>query len=260
MDSAIASVALVIEAPVRLFIGSSKEGLEVARNLQAELESMHVCEVDRWDVDVFEPSGYTLDSLLTAAAKVDFAVLIASPDDIVVSRGVTTPSVRDNILLEFGLFAGALGRERTYLLAIGDRDLKLPTDVLGLTRLPYNKRSDGNLRGEVNEAVLKIQKQVGARGRRAYLGAASGDARPQVTALEREIELLCSNARAQGWKIRTNSITTLRLRSPKGKPFTLAKRAPDVTRDDLRRFAAELRASGMRVNSSVRRPVRESPL
>ena len=101
--------------PVRLFIGSSAEGLAVARNLHAELERHSVCEVVRWDQNVFEPSGYTLDSLLTTAASVDFAVLVASPDDVTVSRGSEEPSVRDNIILEFGLFAGALGRERTYL-------------------------------------------------------------------------------------------------------------------------------------------------
>ena len=110
---------------VRLFIGSSAEGHAVARNLQAELEAMSVCEVERWDQNVFEPSGYALDSLLEVAARVDFAVLVASPDDVSVSREVESPSVRDNVILEFGLFAGALGRERTYLLATGDRSLNL---------------------------------------------------------------------------------------------------------------------------------------
>lgn len=45
-----------------------------------------MCEVDRWDDNVFEPGGYALDSLLAVAAWSTFAVLIASPDDVVVSR------------------------------------------------------------------------------------------------------------------------------------------------------------------------------
>ena len=92
----------------RLFLGSSSEGREVARNLQAELGS--TVEVVRWDQNVFEPSGYTLDSLLSIAETVDFAVVVATPDDVTMSRGETTLSARDNIVLEFGLFAGALGR------------------------------------------------------------------------------------------------------------------------------------------------------
>jgi len=62
--------------------------------------------------------------------------------------------VRDNVLLEFGLFIGALGRQRAYPLATSD--VKLPTDVLGLTRLPYRVRADNNPRAAVNEAVLQI--------------------------------------------------------------------------------------------------------
>lgn len=247
------------EPPVRVFIGSSIEGHAVARNLQAELEAMDVCEVERWDQIVFEPSGYALDSLLEVASRVDFAVLVASPDDVVVSRGVEAPSARDNVLLEFGLFVGALGRERTYLLATADSTLKFPTDVLGLTRLPYKPRNDDNLRGAVNAAVLQIERQVKRRGRRARSSVASGNLMPDRTALDRELNLVCGNAVAQGWEVKANSATTLRLRSPRGRTLTLQKGKPEVTRADLRRFVAELRAAGLRVNSSVRRPVDESP-
>ena len=244
---------------VHLFIGSSAEGHAVARNLQAELEAMSVCEVERWDQNVFEPSGYALDSLLEVAARVDFAVLVASPDDVSVSREVESPSVRDNIVLEFGLFAGALGRERTYLLATGDRSLKLPTDVLGLTRLPFRPRSDDNLRAAVNEAALQIQRQVERRGRRERAAAPPGSVGSQQAALDREIDLVCANAEAQGWTVKANSRTTLRLRTPRGDTHTLTKGQPVTTREELRHFVAQIRAAGLRVNSSVRRPVEESP-
>lgn len=239
----------------RLFVGSSSEGRDVARSLQAEIVS---CEVVRWDQDVFEPSGYALDSLLNVARSVDFAVLIATPDDTTISRGVTQPSIRDNILLEFGLFASALGRERTYLLATGD--LRLPTDVLGLTRLTYRTRSDGNLRAAVSDAALQVEQRVLSLGRLNHAARPLGGADEQRAALDSEIHRLCGNAAAQGWTVKANSVTTLRLRSPRGKVFSLSKGRPEATRASLRRFAAELRASGLRVNNSVRRPVEESPL
>lgn len=240
--------------PARLFLGSSSEGREVARNLQAELSD--VVEVVRWDQSVFEPGGYTLDSLITTARSVDFAVLVATPDDTTVSRGESKPSARDNIVLEFGLFAGALGRERTYLLATGD--LKLPTDVLGLTRLPYRARPDGNLRAAVSDAALQVEERVRRLGR-VPRHTAPARASASRTALDREIELVCGNATAQGWTVKTNSATTLRLRSPKGKVLTLPKGQPETTRAQLRPFAARLRATGLRVNNALRRPVEESP-
>lgn len=220
---------------------------------------MGVCEVERWDQNLLEPSGYALDSLLEVAARVDFAVLVASPDDVTVGRDLESPSVRDNVVLEFGLFAGALGRERTYLLATGDRSLKLPTDVLGPTRLPFRPRSDDNLRAAVNEAALQIEQQVERRGRRERALVAPGSVGSQQATLDRELDLVCANAEAQGWTVKANSRTTLRLRTPRGNTHTLAKGKPDITREELRRFAAQLRAAGLRVNNSVRRPVEESP-
>lgn len=240
--------------PARLFLGSSSEGREVARNLQAELGG--VCEVVRWDQNVFEPSGYTLDSLLGVAASVDFAVLVATPDDTTVSRGVEASTARDNIVLEFGLFAGALGRKRTFLLATGD--LRLPTDVLGLTRLPYRPQSDDNHRAAVNDAALQIEQQVRSQGR-LVRESAHGSAGSPRAALDQELGILCANATAQGWTVKTNTATTLRLRTPRGRTLTLAKGQPESTRAELRRFAAQLRAAGLRVNTSVRRPVGESP-
>ncbi|WP_432565040.1 nucleotide-binding protein [Kineococcus sp. SYSU DK003] len=243
--------------PARLFIGSSSEGSDVARHLQEVLEGRQVCEVDVWDTSVFEPSGYALDSLLVVAARTDFAVLVASPDDETTSRGDTAPSVRDNIVLEFGLFLGALGRQRTYLLATGP--VKLPTDVFGLTRLPYRARSDGNLSAALNAAALQIAQQVRTLGRRDVNGPSAVDTRTGSEPLEAEITRLRTNAEAQGWTVKTDSATTLRLLSPRGKYHTLTKSKPESTRADLRRFAAELRADGLRVNHAIRRPVEESP-
>jgi hypothetical protein len=245
--------------PARLFIGSSSEGLDVARNLQEELETLKICDVTRWDQDVFEASGYSLDSLLRTAADVDFAVLIASPDDVTVSRSEESPAVRDNIILEFGLFVGAIGRPRTYLLATGPGSLKLPSDMLGLTRLPFRPRPGGNLRGAVNGAVLKLEQQIKALGPRPANGGAPRPREVADGALAKELELLCANAVDQGWSVKANSATTLRLVSPRGRVCTLSKGRPDATREELRRFAKELRSAGLRVNNALRRRVDDSP-
>ena len=41
--------------------------------------------------------------------------MLASPDDEIFKRGTSSPAVRDNLLVEFGLFAGVLGRRRTFV-------------------------------------------------------------------------------------------------------------------------------------------------
>lgn len=241
----------------RLFIGSSSEGKDVARNLQVELGDKW--DVERWDQGgVFEPSGYTLDSLLSVAQRVDFAVLIATPDDTIISRGETQATVRDNIMLEFGLFAGALGRERTFLLATTNQ-LKFPTDILGLTRLPYQNQS--NPRAALNGTALALDRQFTSRGihsaSHVHIDPRGGEA-PHADALAGEIALLCSNAAAQGWLIKTNTSTTLRLVSPRGRTHTFSKQRPRATRIALRTFVKVLRSSGLRVNVALRRPIEDS--
>lgn len=240
----------------RLFLGSSSEGRDVARALQVEL-SDDVVEVDRWDQSVFEPGGYTLDSLIAAADQVDFAVLVASPDDTSVVRGEAQATARDNVVLEFGLFAGKLGRARTYLLAMGG--VRVPTDVLGLTRLPYTERQDGNLRAAVSAAALQVEERVRSLGRVPRDPGGGAEAAGGRSPLDREVDLLVENAVAQGWSVKTNSATTLRLVSPRGRAVAMTKGRPEATRAELRRLAAELRAAGLRVNNVVRRPVDQSP-
>lgn len=255
MGAVAAYGSCVSDAPKpHVFIGSSSEGKDVARYLQVELGA--TCDVSRWDQNVFEAGGYTLESLINTANEVDFAVLVASPDDKTVSRGDTTASVRDNVVLEFGLFAGVLGRDRTYLLAT-DHKMKLPTDLLGLTRLSYNGAAAG--RAAVTGAALELEERFRALGRVRRVAPVGESGRAKAL-LEQELATLCGNAVSQGWAVKTNSTTTLRLRSPRGAQLTLQKGPAGATRQDLRAFVRELRAAGLRVNSSVRRPVDQSPL
>jgi CRP/FNR family transcriptional regulator, cyclic AMP receptor protein len=126
------------EAP-RLFIISSAEGLDVAWGVQKGLERDVLGTV--WTDGVFFAGGYSLEALESAVAGSDFAVAIAQPDDMVLSRGTSSPTVRDNVLFELGLFMGKLSRYRTILVHPRVKDLKLPSDLQGLTLLSYEPSS-----------------------------------------------------------------------------------------------------------------------
>lgn len=235
----------------RVFIGSSSEGRNIGRALQAELLSD--CEVALWDQGVFEPGNYTLESLINKAHRSDFAVLVATPDDMRESRGQTAAVPRDNVILEFGLFAGVLGRRRTYVLAAPGAIL--PTDILGLTRLTYHTQE--NLRAAVAVAADEVRSSIERLGPRHADSSLDGLV-PEDSALTDELAKLAENAAAQGWAFR-DTRTTLRLTSPKGKTFALPKSTSTATREALRPFVARLRAGGLRVNGALRRAPLESP-
>src|SRR3954449_10080972 len=96
-----------------VFIGSSSEGKRYAEYLQAALDDD--CESAVWDQGTFGLSESSLQALVSESQRVDFAVLVLTPDDLTLARGSERPSARDNVILEVGLFVGALGPQRTFI-------------------------------------------------------------------------------------------------------------------------------------------------
>jgi len=62
------------------------------------------------------------------------------------SRGTKNLAPRDNIVFELGLFAGQLGRERTFAVALDSEKegLKLPSDFAGVMHATYTIETDEN--------------------------------------------------------------------------------------------------------------------
>ena len=123
-----------------MFIGSSVEGRRIAEALQLNLDYDLDCTV--WHQGVFALSRGTLDSLVEIASAFDFATLVLTPDDVVRKRGRQRRAGRDNVVFELGLFIGALGPERTFLVHCRDHPIDLPTDLAGVTAATFAERDD----------------------------------------------------------------------------------------------------------------------
>ncbi|GAA6163993.1 hypothetical protein NBRC116590_16970 [Pelagimonas sp. KU-00592-HH] len=67
----------------------------------------------------------------------DFAVAVFSADDRVESRGVEKATPRDNTVFELGLFAGARGEKDHSLQFKRGGDIKVPSDLAGISSLRY---------------------------------------------------------------------------------------------------------------------------
>jgi CRP/FNR family cyclic AMP-dependent transcriptional regulator len=127
----------------RIFIGSSRESLPLARAYKTSLEGVAKTKrlkvsVTIWNKGVFGASAFPVESLEAQLGLSDFAVLVADKDDKVTSRGKRSDAPRDNVVFELGLFMGALGRARTFLLVPRGVKLKIPSDLLGLTPLDFD--------------------------------------------------------------------------------------------------------------------------
>lgn len=158
-----------------VFLGSSTAGQDIADHLKAALERRYGCDATVWHEGVFEVGGYTLESLEEAARTTDFAVLVATPDDTLTSPGGATSSApRDNVVFELGLFIGALGSKRVYIVADKSKvELHLPSDLAGVTWAPYLERASGNMDAAVGSAATQIGTQIRRLGRRSHASGPS---------------------------------------------------------------------------------------
>src|SRR3982751_1861528 len=113
----------------RIFIGSSGKQAKLLKAITRGLED--VAEVEPW-TSTFNPGRSTLDRLVELSQEVDFAAFVFAQDDWTTTdashSGQASP--RDNVVFEAGLFGGALGIRRTFILPANDA--KLTTDLLRL--------------------------------------------------------------------------------------------------------------------------------
>src|SRR5947199_3518948 len=152
----------------RIFLGSSGQQEKLVQALTRGLED--VAHVEPWTTS-FNPGTTTLERLLELAHEVDFAAFVFARDDWTASSppaadpgesGQASP--RDNVVFEAGLFGGVLGMRRTFILHANGT--KLPSDLLGLTCVRYDK---GTSAAEIKLMNQKLRKAIESEGRLARI-------------------------------------------------------------------------------------------
>jgi predicted nucleotide-binding protein len=146
-----------------LFIGSSTEALSIANELQGGFKHDNFDAII-WKDGVFGPGGVAFDSLAQMAGRADFAAFIISPDDTVISRDAEKLAPRDNVIFELGLFMGVLDRQRVFLIREHDSDVKIPSDLLGITQVTYVLKNGGNLATALGPVCTELRKAIAAQG------------------------------------------------------------------------------------------------
>lgn len=113
----------------QIFLGSSVETRSQMEEIGEWIESQgHLPRL--WtDNDIFRLGHSTLDSLHQVARQVDGALFIFGGEDEKWYRGNRVRTARDNVLIEYGLFSGVLGRAATAIVTTGTSDLA--SDVAG---------------------------------------------------------------------------------------------------------------------------------
>lgn len=148
---------------IRVFIISSAEALPMARVVQTAFEHDPFTTIV-WTDGVFKVASYTLQSLEDQVDNSDFAIAIAHADDLTVSRGKDWPSARDNVIFELGLFMGRLGRNRAILMEPREDKVKLPSDLAGVTTIPYRFEKGQDAAALMGPACNQLRDHINSLG------------------------------------------------------------------------------------------------
>jgi predicted nucleotide-binding protein len=116
-----------------IFIGSSKEALEHARQVAAVLSEVKDVKPVLW-TEVFKLGDITFLGIENIARRIAGAVFLATPDDDSVIREQPVRTPRANVLFEYGYLTAMLTRGRVALCRYAG--VELPSDFAGLTYVP----------------------------------------------------------------------------------------------------------------------------
>ena len=155
-----------MDRKINVFIGGSSEALNIAQKVSETLTDSGRFNVVIWNKDTFTYNDSFLSSLIKSSLIYDFGIFVASSDDLALIRKNMDEIPRDNVIFEYGLFLGAMGNKKTFLLQ--EDTCKLPTDLLGYTTPRYKATFKlkewtelvESIAGEMNKQFLKSEIQV----------------------------------------------------------------------------------------------------
>lgn len=150
---------------MNIFIGSSGNALRIAQAIKKNLARILHADIQCWNDKFFEPEDGTLENLYKKVIFYDFAVFVATIDDALTQKRIRDhntistkkcQAVRDNVVFEYGLFSGALGKKHVFLVVEEGADI--PTDFYGVTHIRVKTKKDKDGRKSLLEPKKCYQK------------------------------------------------------------------------------------------------------
>jgi len=141
-----------------IFIGSSTEGLDVARKIQNELS--YEFHVSIWSQGLFDKLGLSvLETLEEIVNTYDYGIFVFTPDDRIESRGQKERIARDNVIFELGMFVGKLSRKKAFLVFPRNNEIHILSDFAGITTAAYDA-SGSNLQAPLGPVCDRIRTSI----------------------------------------------------------------------------------------------------
>ncbi|SEO51109.1 STING domain-containing protein [Mucilaginibacter sp. OK283] len=138
-----------------VFIGYALEASKTAALIKAGLDEIADCK--EWIHD-FDLGKSNYENLVTHIAYYDYAIMIAQGEDLIISRKKSARGTRDNVLFEFGLFAGGLGRSKVFFIM--EQGTRIPTDLYGISLSFIPNKSSPDFKSTVAHSISRIKAHI----------------------------------------------------------------------------------------------------
>ena len=118
----------------------------------------------RWDLepiilDQQASGGQTIiEKLEEYSEEIGYAIVLATPDDEGKAKSEESykSRVRQNVVLELGMFLAKLGREKVAILLKESLNFERPSDIKGLIYIPFEKK--------VDEVAINLIRELSKQG------------------------------------------------------------------------------------------------
>jgi Predicted nucleotide-binding protein containing TIR-like domain len=143
---------------ITVFIGASSEQDAEVRTIAKEIDNEEGCRAAPWNRgSLFTAGAYTMEKLIQITQQVDAALFVFGADDKVEYRNENMYQPRDNVLIEYGLFLGQLGKRNVAFYRNGDT--RTARDVDGVTYINAPNGWNGDVRKDLRAWLQKAQQR-----------------------------------------------------------------------------------------------------
>jgi hypothetical protein len=148
---------------IRVFVASAGKTRDTAVSFAVQMKARAAAlsspaefEVKAWP-HTFKLSEITYESLHKCVQSYKFGVFIFTPDDNITVDGEKTKVTRDNVIFELGLWAGAHGRDHTYVLKPAAVEMRFLTDLDGFVTQPFDVSDEQSLDYAAGKVLTRIR-------------------------------------------------------------------------------------------------------
>ena len=144
----------------KIFIASSEKNIAIANAFKKQLSQY--AHVSTWkDKFRLHNNESYLETLIKLKDEFEYAIFVWAADDELMNNEESIYAPRDNVVFESGLFMGAMGTSKIFIVYDDTIPIKKPSDFLGINLIRFKRKDLKKIKvNAVKEACSLIKYEI----------------------------------------------------------------------------------------------------